>query len=38
VYQKDTDFLEYMLYQIVDTLLGGGRQKGVRRWTTSATS
>src|SRR5438309_425615 len=30
VYQKDTDFLEYMLYQIVDTLLGGGRQKGVR--------
>jgi hypothetical protein len=30
VYQKDTDFLEYLLYQIVDTLLGGGRQKGVR--------
>ena len=30
VYQKDTDFLEYMLYQIIDTLLGGGRQKGVR--------
>src|SRR5437773_10434789 len=30
VYQKDTDFLEYLLYQIIDTLLGGGRQKGVR--------
>src|SRR5882762_5371312 len=30
VYQKDTDFLEYMLYQIIDTLLGGGKQKGVR--------
>jgi hypothetical protein len=30
VYQKDTDFLEYLLFQIVDTLLGGGKQKGVR--------
>src|SRR5262245_40184220 len=30
VYQKDTEFLEYLLFQIVDTLLGGGRQKGVR--------
>ncbi|MFO0935720.1 MAG: hypothetical protein U0798_04280 [Gemmataceae bacterium] len=30
VYQKDTDFLEYLLFQVVDTLLGGGRQKGVR--------
>src|ERR1700752_1507065 len=30
VYQKDTDFLEYLLYQVVDTLLGGGGQKGVR--------
>src|SRR5438067_7499715 len=30
VYQKDTDFLEYLLFQIIDTLLGGGRQKGVR--------
>ena len=30
VYQKDSDFLEYMLYQIIDTLLGGGKQKGVR--------
>ena len=28
VYQKDTDFLEYLLYQIVDTLLGGGRPVG----------
>ncbi|MBX9582322.1 MAG: hypothetical protein K2X87_18620, partial [Gemmataceae bacterium] len=30
VYGKDTDFLEYLLFQIIDTLLGGGRQKGVR--------
>jgi hypothetical protein len=30
VYQKDTDFLEYLLFQIIDTLLGGGTQKGVR--------
>src|SRR5438876_12138163 len=30
VYQKDSDFLEYLLFQIIDTLLGGGRQKGVR--------
>src|SRR5215468_108785 len=30
VYQKDTEFLEYLLFQILDTLLGGGRQKGVR--------
>ena len=30
VYQKDTDFLEYLLFQIIDTLLGGGRQKGTR--------
>jgi hypothetical protein len=30
VYQKDTDFLEYLLYQVVETLLSGGRQKGVR--------
>src|SRR5882724_1370372 len=30
VYQKDSDFLEYLLYQIIDTLLGGGKQKGVR--------
>ena len=29
-YQKDTDFLEYLLFQIIDTLLGGGRQKGKR--------
>ncbi|HUR54567.1 MAG TPA: hypothetical protein VMZ71_10570 [Gemmataceae bacterium] len=29
-YQKDSDFLEYMLFQIIDTLLGGGKQKGVR--------
>jgi hypothetical protein len=30
VYQRDTEFLEYLLYQTVDTLLGGGRQRGVR--------
>lgn len=30
VYQRDTDFLEYLLFQIIDTLLGGGKQKGVR--------
>src|SRR5262245_6133463 len=30
VYQKDTDFLEYLLFQFIDTLLGGGRQKGTR--------
>lgn len=30
VYQKDTEFLEYLLFQIIDTLLGGGKQKGIR--------
>jgi hypothetical protein len=30
VFQKDTDFLEYLLFQIIDTLLGGGKQKGAR--------
>lgn len=30
VFQKDTEFLEYLLFQIVDTLLGGGKQKGAR--------
>src|SRR6202790_5338043 len=29
-YQKDTDFLEYLLFQVIDTLLGGGKQKGKR--------
>ncbi len=29
-YQKDADFLEYLLFQVIDTLLGGGRQRGVR--------
>lgn len=29
-FQKDTDFLEYLLFQVIDTLLGGGTQKGVR--------
>jgi hypothetical protein len=29
-YQKDSDFLEYLLFQVIDTLLGGGKQKGTR--------
>src|SRR5262249_44155431 len=29
-YQKDTEFLEYLLFQTIDTLLGGGKQKGCR--------
>lgn len=29
-YQKDTDFLEYLLFQVIDTLLSGGRQRGAR--------
>ena len=29
-YQKDTEFLEYLLFQLIDTLLGGGRQQGRR--------
>ncbi len=29
-YQKDSEFLEYLLFQVIDTLLGGGRQKGTR--------
>src|SRR5688572_24242482 len=29
-YQKDNEFLEYLLFQVIDTLLGGGRQKGAR--------
>ncbi len=29
-YQKDTEFLEYLLFQVIDTLLSGGRQKGAR--------
>src|ERR1700682_4285711 len=29
-YQKDSEFLEYLLFQVIDTLLGGGKQKGVR--------
>lgn len=30
IYQKDSEFLEYLLFQIIDTLLGGGKQKGTR--------
>src|SRR5262249_50040755 len=30
VYQKETDFLEYLLFQIVDTLWGGGQQRAFR--------
>jgi hypothetical protein len=29
-FQRDTDFLEYLLFQVIDTLLGGGKQKNVR--------
>src|SRR5581483_2375704 len=29
-YQRDGDFLEYLLFQLIDTLLGGGRQKNAR--------
>jgi hypothetical protein len=29
-YQRDTDFLEYLLFQLIDTLLGGGKQKNSR--------
>jgi hypothetical protein len=29
-YQRDTEFLEYLLFQFLDTLLGGGKQKNVR--------
>src|SRR6266851_8373251 len=29
-YQKDSEFLEYLLFQVIDTLLGGGKQKGQR--------
>jgi hypothetical protein len=30
VYQRDTDFLEYLLFQLIDTVLGGGKQKDAR--------
>ena len=30
VYQKDAEFLEYMLFQLIDTMLGGGKQRGMR--------
>jgi len=29
-FPRDTEFLEYLLFQVIDTLLGGGRQKGTR--------
>jgi hypothetical protein len=29
-FQRDTDFLEYLLFQIIDTLLGGSKQRGTR--------
>jgi hypothetical protein len=32
-YHKDNDFLEYLLFQIIDTLLSGGTQKGNRPMT-----
>src|SRR5258708_12447200 len=30
VYQKDSEFLEYLLFQVIDPLLGGGKQRGTR--------
>jgi hypothetical protein len=30
IFQKDSDFLEYLLFQVIDTLLGGSKQKGRR--------
>jgi hypothetical protein len=32
-FQKDSDFLEYLLFQVIDTLLGGGTQHGARPLT-----
>jgi hypothetical protein len=29
-FPKDTDFLEYLVFQVIDTLLGGGKQQGRR--------
>jgi hypothetical protein len=29
-YQRDTEFMEYLLFQVIDTLLGGAKQKGKR--------
>src|SRR5687768_1313441 len=29
-FQKDTDFLEYLLFQLIDTLLSGAKQRGRR--------
>src|SRR5438045_8410307 len=29
-YQRDSEFLEYLLFQLIDTLLGGGKQKNAR--------
>jgi hypothetical protein len=29
-YQKESEFLEYLLFQLIDTLLGGGRQRNMR--------
>jgi len=29
-YQRDAEFLEYLLFQVIDTLLGGGKQKNAR--------
>src|SRR5258707_95799 len=29
-YQKDSEFPEYLLFQLIDTLLGGGKQKNTR--------
>ncbi len=29
-FQRDTDFLEYLLFQVIETLLGGARQRNTR--------
>lgn len=29
-YQRDTEFLEYLLFQVIDTMLGGGKQQNLR--------
>ncbi len=29
-FQRDTDFLEYLLFQLIETLLGGGKQRNAR--------
>src|SRR5436189_3065765 len=30
IYQKGSEFLEYLLFQVIYTMLGGGKQRGMR--------